>query len=361
MSQKITFYPLGNAESVLLELSNNKNVLFECADTHTNDDDDKRIDLTKELHSKKSFDVVMFSHAHDDHVKGSKDFFEFDHAQKYQGDNRAKIKELWVSSAFILDSDLDSEDARVIRQEARYRLKKGYGIKVFSEPDKLDKWLEENGLSTDDSVYPIIHAGTLIDSTKHNLGDEIQFFVHAPFSEDAEDVEDKNEPSIVLQVRLFNALRETNIMITGDIPHEILEKIVNRSEANRNTEYLKWDIYDIPHHCSYTGLSDEKGEYWTTPTNEVKKLLSDYSQDNSIMVASCKEIEENTDDNQPPHIEAKRAYEYFSGNKKFWATMEYPNKNNPKPLKYTIDSRGISEYVLVSSTLIKSPAPRAGR
>jgi ribonuclease BN (tRNA processing enzyme) len=360
MSQTITFYPLGNAETILLELNNNKTILFDFADTHTNDVIDKRIDLAKELRSKKSFDVVVFSHAHDDHVKGSKDFFEFDHAQKYQGDNRAKIHELWVSSAFILDSDLDSEDARVIRQEARYRLKKGYGIKVFSEPDKLDKWLEANNLSTDDSANSIIHAGTLIDSSKHNLGDEIQFFVHAPFSEDAEDVEDKNEPSIVLQVRLFNVLRETNIMITGDTPHDVLEKIVNRSEANGNKEYLKWDIYDIPHHCSYTGLNDEKGEYWTTPTDEVKKLLSDYSQDGSVMVASCKAIAESADDNQPPHIEAKRAYVNFSGKKKFWATMEYPKKDNPKPLRYTIDSRGISECVSVSNKFIQSPAPRAG-
>jgi len=345
MSQVITFYPLGNAESVLLELSNSKTVLFDFADTHTTDESDKRINLTKELLSKQSFDVVVFSHAHDDHVKGSKDFFEFDYARKYQGENRAKIKELWVSSAFILDSDLDSEDARVIRQEARYRLKNGYGIKVFSEPDKLDKWLAENGLSTDDSVHPIIHAGTLIDSKQHDLGDEIQFFVHAPFSEDAEDVEDKNEPSIVLQVRLFNPRRETNIMITGDTSHEVIEKIVYRSEANGNTEYLNWDIYDVPHHCSYTGLSDEKGERMTTPTNEVKKLLSEYCQDNSVMVASCRAIEECIDDNQPPHIEAKRAYVNYSRGKKFWATMDYPKKDNPKPLKYRIDSFGICEYV----------------
>lgn len=360
MSQKITFYPLGNAESVLLELSNNKNVLFDFADTHTNDNNDKRINLTKQLSGIKIFDVVVFSHAHDDHVKGSKDFFEFDHAQKYQGNNRPKIKELWVSSAFVLDSDLDSEDARVIRQEARYRLKKGYGIKVFSEPDNLDKWLEENDLSTDDSVHPIIHAGTLIDSRRHTLGDEIQFFVHAPFSEDAEDVDDKNDPSIVLQVRLFNAPRETNIMITGDTPHSILEKIVNYSEANGNSAYLNWDIYDIPHHCSYTGLSDEKGEYRTTPTEEVKKLLLEYGQNGGIMVASCKTIAENADDKQPPHIEAQRSYEHYSGKKRFWATMEYPNKNNPKPLSYIIDSRGISEYVPNNSTFIQSPAPRAG-
>lgn len=360
MSQKITFYPLGNAESILLELSNGKKILFDFADTHTNEFSDKRIDLTKELSIINTFDVVAFSHAHDDHVKGAKDFFEFDHANKYQGDDRAKIKELWVSSAFILDSDLDSEDARVIRQEARYRLKNGYGIKVFSEPDALDKWLEENDLSSDDSLHPIIHAGTLLDSNTHDLGDEVQFFVHAPFSEDSEEVADKNEPSIVMQIRLKNTSRETNILITGDAPHSVLEKIVTRSEENGNSGYLYWDIYDIPHHCSYTGLSNEKGDYWTTPTEEVKKLLSEYSQPNSIMIAPCKPIENNSDDNQPPHIEAKRSYEHFSNNKKFLATMEYPNKSNPKPIRYKIDYLGIQEEVVRSSSIISSPAPRAG-
>lgn len=52
-----------------------------------------------------------------------------------------------------------------------------------------------------------------------------------------------------------------------------LKKIVNRSETNGNEEYLRWDIYDVPHHCSYTGLSDEKGDYWTTPTEEVKNCF----------------------------------------------------------------------------------------
>lgn len=360
MSQKITFYPLGNAESVLLELGNGKNVLFDFADTHTGDSADKRIDLAKELRGIKTFDVVSFSHAHDDHVKGAKDFFEFDHAIKYQGEGRAKIRELWVSSAFILDSELDSEDARVIRQEARYRLKNGYGIKIFSAPDKLDKWLEENGLSTDDSDHPIVHAGTLLDNKSHSLGDEVEFFVHAPFSEDAEDVEDKNEPSIVLQVRLHNSYCLTNIFMTGDTPHDILEKIVNQSETNGNEEYLRWDIYDVPHHCSYTGLSDEKGDYWTTPTEEVKKLLTSYSENDAVMIASCKPIADNADDNQPPHLEAQRAYQHFSGGKKFYATMEYPTKSNPKPLRYSIDSRGIQLSPIISSTLIQSPAPRAG-
>jgi beta-lactamase superfamily II metal-dependent hydrolase len=359
MSQYLTFYPLGNAETILLELGNGKKVLFDFADTYTDDNSDKRINLTSELQGIKEFDVVMFSHAHADHVKGAKDFFEFNHAEKYEGNERTRIKELWVSAAFILDTDLD-EDARVIRQEARYRLKQQSGIKVFSEPDGLDKWLNDNDISKSAVSHLIIHAGKVLDDKAHGLGDEIQFFIHAPFSKGADDTDDRNTQSIVLQVRLSNDSRDSNILITGDTPHDVLEKIIQMSEANENHEYLCWDIYDIPHHCSYTGLSDEKGNYWTTPTNEIKRLLADYSQQNSVMIASCNQIAESADSDQPPHIEAKRAYDHFSGGKKFLATMEYPNKTNPKPLRYMIDIHGIQEKPISSPNIITSPAPRAG-
>ena len=360
MSQEITFYPLGNAESILLELSNDKRLLFDFADTHTDDLSDKRINLSEDLKDKESFDVVMFSHAHDDHVKGSKDFFELDHAKKYQGEGRAVIKELWVSSAFILDKELDSEDARVIRQEARYRLKEGYGIRVFAECESLETWLAENSLSINDVKHLITNAGSTLENSAHRLGDEIQFFVHAPFPEDTEDVTDKNEPSIVLQIRLTNSTRETNVLITGDTSHSVLEKIINRSEASGNTDCLCWDIYDIPHHCSYTALSEEKGDSRTNPTDEIKRLLADYSQQNAVMIASCKPVAENAEDDSPPHIEAKRAYEHYSNGKKFFATMEYPSKANPKPLRYRIDSFGIHEEQMRNMAFIAAPAPRAG-
>ena len=78
-----------------------------------------------------------------------------------------------------------------------------------------------------------------------------------PFSDDSEDVQNKNDPSIVLQVRLFNDNQETNLLITGDSPYQVLDKIVDISQTNENEGYLIWDIYDIPHHCSYTGLNEK--------------------------------------------------------------------------------------------------------
>ena len=55
--------------------------------------------------------------------------------------------------------------------------------------------------------------------------------------------------------------------MTGDTPYQVLDKIVDISRENENVEYLDWDIYDIPHHCSYTGLN-EKGE------KDVPRLLT---------------------------------------------------------------------------------------
>ena len=93
----------------------------------------------------------MFSHAHEDHTKGASDFFYLDHAQKYQSNSRAKIKELWVSAAFLLDTDLDNgSDAKIIRAEARHRLKNKYGIKVFAAPDSLSNWLKDQDIALDD-------------------------------------------------------------------------------------------------------------------------------------------------------------------------------------------------------------------
>lgn len=365
MSQSITFYPEGNAECVLLELGNGKRMLMDYANMHGSDP--RYTDLTSSFDDIEAFDVVMFSHPHEDHVKGAADFFYFEHAKKYQVGTRAKIKELWISAAFLLDVN-PCEDARVIRQEARYRLKEcnGKGIKIFAEPNSLTKWLEDNDLSTDECDHPIIHAGTLLNRSEHNLGDEVSIFVHAPFSEDADDVDDRNEPSIVLQISLKNEEQHTDILITGDTPHDVLDKIVDRSESNENTDYLKWDLYDIPHHCSHTGLSSERGDNVTEPSENIKRLLGEYGQDNGFLVASCRAFSDvGEDDNQPPHLEAKKAYKKYSKNSDktettLFITSEYKGKINPKPLRFKIDKTGIREDTGTSFTIISSPAPRAG-
>jgi len=160
---KMTFYPLGNADTCLVNLANGRRLLFDYAATKDlNDKEDLRVDLVENLSADfeekedKSFDVVAFTHADDDHIHGAIDFFYLDHAKKYQSDGRYKIAELWVPAAFIVDSSLEGE-AKVLRTEARHRLKEGYGIRVFSRPELLKGWLEENGLTIDDrrGLHPL--------------------------------------------------------------------------------------------------------------------------------------------------------------------------------------------------------------
>jgi len=342
MSQTIKFYPLGNAETCLLELKDGAKILFDYADMRTEATDDLRYDIKEELSSIKEFEVVMFSHAHEDHVKGASEFFYLKHAKKYQSDERSHIKELWVSAAFLLDTDLENQsDAKIIRNEARYRLKNAEGIKIFAAPDSLNDWLDDQGIDYDDIKHLIIHAGDIISISGYE--DEIEFFVHAPFSDDSDEIQDKNDPSIVMQVRLLNEGYETNILITGDTPYSVLDKIVEISQEQENDDRLVWDIYDIPHHCSHTGLNEkeEKNTRIMTPTENVQWLL-ERAQDNAYMIASCEEITEYT---SPPHIIAKRTYEkYTASDVSFLATMEHKRlkDSKPYPIVFTIDDNGIS-------------------
>ena len=146
----------------------------------------------------------------------------------------------------------------------------------------------------------------------------------------------------------------------------MLDKIVERSESSGNTDYLKWDLYDIPHHCSYTGLSDEKGEDITEPSEDIKRLLQEYGQENAFLVASCRAFSDVGDgDAQPPHVQAKKAYRKYCKNadgssKILLITSEYGGKTNPKPLRFKIDCTGIREDTGFNAAFIHTPAPRAG-
>jgi beta-lactamase superfamily II metal-dependent hydrolase len=353
MAQTLTYYPLGNAQTMQLELNNKKRILFDFASKHDSKDaSDKRCKVVDEFDGVKKFDVVLFTHAHEDHVKGAAEFFNMEYSGK--NDEGVKIEELWLSSAFVTDNP-SCEDSRVIRQEARARLKAGEAVKVFGHSKELSEWLEGAGITEDSVEHLIIHAGHNI---LHDLGDEVSFFLHAPFSDDCDDVTDKNDPSVVMQVRLSNGERETNLFITGDVTCKVLDEIVSRTCENNNEEYLKWDLYDIPHHCSDTGLCMEKTDEEVVPMENIKWLLQQ-SGTNAHMVASCNPLSES--DTPPPSAEAVEVYETYSKEDvTFRITMETPKESAPKPMMFTINENGITYKPSTSHAFLSAPAPRAG-
>ena len=366
---KVTFFPLGNADCCLIDLENGKKIMFDYA-CWGKTDDMPQIDLAEAIReelresNRNYIDVVGFTHADNDHIHGAADFFYLEHATKYQSDSRIKINELWVPAAMILEDGLD-DDARVIRQEARHRLIAGKGIRVFSRPELLKQWLESKGLSIGSRGALITDAGKLIPGFD-KATDGIEFFVHSPFAAHVDGgIADRNECSLILNATFLNNGKETKMMIIGDSTCDTLSEIVKSTRYHGNESRLEWDIFDIPHHCSYLALNNEKGQDKTDPIEDVKWLLEQGRQ-GGVLVSCSKKIPTNDEDVQPPHRQAASCYKDYASsiNGEFRVTMEYPSSKSPKKTVIEIDNFGATlkkESASVFGVITQQPSPRAGR
>lgn len=368
----ITFYPIGNAESIQICLENGQRLLTDYANQHNPlNPDDLRIDLAKVLKDELStagrdnFDVVAFTHLDDDHIQGASDFFHLEHAKKYQGEGRIKINTLWVPAAVIIEDGCTSE-ARIIQAEARHRLRQGEGIRVFSRPKQLADWLGKQGISVEERAHLITDAGELVpEFTLAKQG--VEFFIHSPFAHRLDDgsLMDRNKDSLMFQARFVCGNTTTQVLLTADVPHEELAKMIQVTQHYGNEDRLEWDVIDVPHHCSYLSLAPEKGKDQTEPVDELKWLYGEKGQQYGVLVSSSKPIPTDDTDPQPPHRQAANFYMACAAaiDGEFIVTMEHPKKTAPKPLVIAIDDRKATVRKTVLSSVgivIGQPAARAG-
>ena len=379
----IKFYPVGNGDCSQIILNNGKRILMDFRQ-HANGTDPNlpEIDLSKALRAELAaaqrnyFDAVILTHADLDHIEGATEFFYLEHAKKYQDDGRIRIKELWVPAAFILESATNDElsnEFPILRAEARNRLKKGTGIKVFSKPDELVKYLESEGIGANDRDHLIVDAGTVVDTFSIDE-DGVEFFCHSPYKKHCAGgaaKELRNEAALIFNVRFKYGAYEYDLFAVGDSTSDVLADIVNITEVHGRADRLAWNLYSVPHHCSYLALAPEgeKGVSKTTPINEVQRLLA-YGRKNSYMICSSNPI--NSDkvayqQTQPPHVQAKNTYveclKEVNG-RKFLVTMEEPNRIHPRTLEFKIALGGLSlvtaAAVAATTSAATSKPARAG-
>jgi hypothetical protein len=267
---RVIFYPVGNGDTSQIILKNGTRFLFDYHHQKKSEEYGSNIfnlkkHLTDELQTAKRdyYDVVALTHGDNDHICNSTEFFELRYAKKYQGNGRIKIRELWVPAAMILETasnDSQSDEVIIWRDEARFRLREGEGIRIFSRPDKLKGWLKENGLTLESRRHLITDAGQLVpDYTLDNDG--IEFFCHSPFIKHVDEGDVlRNEASLIFQVRFNAAGTHFNYFAVGDSTHEVLTDIVEITNFHGNQDRLDWDLYNIPHHCSYLALGPDKGD-----------------------------------------------------------------------------------------------------
>ena len=374
---KLSIFPLGNADCCRVDLDGGQKILFDCAATRDpDDDDDKRCDLHRQLREdleaadRDYFDAVAFTHLDLDHFARSAEFFYLEHSRKYQGDDRIKINVMWVPAAVITEKALDDEEARVLQKEARHRFKEGRGIRIFSRPERLRKWCEQNEIKLEDRLDLITDAGQIAPEfslQKHG----IEFFVHSPFAvrQDDDTIEDRNDDGIVMQANFKIDNVETKALLMADADHEVLTDIVAVTKKKGNEVRLEWDIAKLPHHCSYLSLGPDKGDHETVPVDNVAWLYEEQGQEGAIIVSTSKPIpakgSKEDEDVQPPHRQAATYYKSVieASDGEFVVTMEHPKKSAPEPVVIEITSRGATLKVAGATAAYiatSRPAPRAG-
>lgn len=348
----ITFCPVGNGDTALIKSNDDRLLLLDYNNSKTDDDEDKRINVSEELGKelddagRNEIDVVMLSHADKDHYCCFSEFFYLNHEKKYQDDDRVRINELWVPAKVLIDSEL-SEEGAVLRAEARHRLIiDKAGILVFGNSDELDSLLDNYYISPSEVSHLRIGAGETIPGFSVHTGG-MELFVHSPHSWITDDTEEeRNNPSIILQIRFFI---EENLfyqcIMGADAEYPAWCSIYKTSLNNNNLERLDWDIFKISHHCSYTALSDEKGDEITQPKDEVNKIFMRGSQSCYIVSSSNPIPTTVTDHEQPPHKPAAEYYRKVVKDKKgkFFVTMEYPTLDSPQPLTFEITKDGFNK------------------
>jgi len=364
----VRFFPIGNADTCLIELENGRRALFDFADMGNHDDQyDLRCNLEEELRSRlgddDEIDIVAFTHLDTDHCNRAKDVFWLDHAEKYQGDDRIKIGTMWVPAAAVLEVGVEGQ-ARTLRAEARHRFLKGSGIRVFSQPNQLDGFLADNGIDPADRAHLITDAGNLCP--EFTLGaDGVEFFVHSPFAEHCDDqLIVRNSSALFMQATFEVDGVQTTLILSADVDYATIEDIIRVTKYHGNEARLEWHINNIPHHCSYTSLAAEKGSGQTKPSDDMKWLYEDQGQDHALLVStSCPIPTEDTV--QPPHREAADYYKSVADalGGEFIVSMEHPTRYKPKPLVIEIGGGGATVVKAAggATAVLGAATPRAGR
>ncbi len=357
-----TFYPIGNADCIRIDLANSKKILFDYANTRDpGDEEDQRCDLPSELRDdlrkagRDSYDVVAFTHLDWDHYVGATELLFFEHIAEYQkpveGQPRIRMNILWVPAAVIteqLNRDADTE-AKAIQREARARFRAKKGIRIFSRPERLREWCKKNDVDFEERRHLVTDAGQL--APEFSLAEDgAEFFVHSPFAvrQDEHKVEDRNGDALVMHVTFVVDGHSTRVFLAADADHSVLTDIVNVTEAKKNSSRLGWDLFKLPHHCSHRSLSskDREGDK-SEPEPQVARLFEHYGQTGCIVVSTSMPIpqkgsEADRKGADPPHRQAAAYYreDVVEDADDFLVTMQHPNETRPEPLVIEIGALG---------------------
>lgn len=348
MKHSIKFYPVGNGDCDLITIgSANKKMMFDCNfRKEAEKNNDKMYDvledlLTNELTSKKFglplLDAFLLTHPDQDHCRSFANIFYLGDPdavpQSAKNDKKILIGELWYSPRVFeeLTGELNA-DAKAFKKEAQRRMdlfksgsnnadKDGNRIRIIGWTDNPDlEGLEDR----------IITPGNIISEINGSSCRYFEIFIHAPFKDDI-DGEDRNMTSVAFQLRFKSDNKKKDIarvFLGGDTEWRVIDKIMNKTNDD---DYLKWDLMEAPHHCSYKFFADDR----ETAPNQASLDFLNKSEDGAFVISSSKVVKKNSDN--PPCHKAKNRYTDRVGESNFFCTSGEKDDDTEAPIVFDIE------------------------
>ena len=338
---KIMIWPVGTGDSTSVVVQDGTVLQIDLRDLQSAeeaDDDHATIidELAKNLPKvggKPYLSAFALTHPDKDHILGFEELLK-----------RVTIGEIWFTPRVFIENDQDlCEDAVAFKKEAERRVQEtiasggdpGSGNRVrLIGYDALLKEAEFSGFPEERLTIP---GNSVTEIDGEDYEGAFNAFIHAPFAE--ENVGDRNNTSLCMQVVLGDDPSKGGALLFGDIAYPRLRRIFDTTKAAGNDDYLKWKVLLAPHHCSKSAM------YQTENGSEALKRdilddLADYQVGGGIIVASSEKIPaQNASGDNPPHAKAKKRYEEVADGG-FLCTHE--DGENSEPLVFTVEDGTLS-------------------
>ena len=320
----ITFYPVSNADTVLLQagcsIITDINYRQDAQDDSKSDIYDIGRDIKNALPNRQ-LDFFINTHPDKDHVSGFADLFHTGEPGDWSKDSDTiLVKEIWIT-AYTEALTNPTEQATPLIDEIKRR-KRLAGTEREEDGNRLKV------LQAGDQESPSGYLDALILAPNDSE------------SEAEDDDGNRNNSSLVIRWTYSSEGNSYRIMLAGDAEYEVWERLNEENEA----EDLSWHLLLSPHHCSRTTYSykQESGDY--EDSDDAWEALANL-EGKGFIVTSSKPIKD--DEDNPPHYHARNRYielldgAHPGGENRFFNPETHGEKDSAKPVVFELNDKGI--------------------
>ena len=345
--KNVYFWPVGTGDSTTFVVRGGE-IVFQVDLRHSQKSEDEDTDCAPiidyleehlpKVEGKPYLSAFAITHPDKDHIQGFQELLD-----------RVTVGELWFSPRIFREHDDDpgslGEDAKAFREEAHRRVTAT--VEAQGDPGAgnrvrligYDTLLEEEHYQGFPQEFFCVAGDVVRSLDGQDLTGEFRVFIHGPFKQGTdEDVGDRNDTSVAMQVVLGDDPSVGGVLLFGDHKYHVLRKIFDVTKAHGNEENLRWQVLLAPHHCSKSAMyQTEDGKL--VLKQDILDDLAAYQVGAGYVVASANCIpSSNQDGDNPPHALAKKRYqEIVTGG--FVCTHD--DGEHAEPLRFSVDGDDI--------------------